>query len=68
MNPAACAITGYERDELLAMRVIDILPADARRAGAAHFRHVVETGRAIDAVAVQRKDGTLAGRTSRPSG
>jgi two-component system cell cycle sensor histidine kinase/response regulator CckA len=58
VNPAACAITGYERDELLAMRVIDILPADAVEAGAAHFRHVVETGRAIDAVAVQRKDGT----------
>ncbi len=38
VNEAACAITGYSKDELLNMSVSDILPDESVEDGLAHFR------------------------------
>ncbi len=59
VNPAACALLGYTRDELLAMRIVDVLPPEY----AAHFPRIREQllqGETIRGEQLMlRKDGSL---------
>jgi len=57
VNPAAEAITGYARTELMSMGMADLLPLEALESGAEHIRNLVETGHAIDEFGFRRKDG-----------
>ncbi len=46
VNPAAADLTGYPEERLLSMTIADLLPPDAGEAGLAHFRSLLESGRA----------------------
>ncbi len=56
-NPAAIRITGHSREELLRMRIGEMLAPDAREEGLRHFRRVVEEGSATGEYAFIRRDG-----------
>jgi PAS domain S-box-containing protein len=57
VNEAACGLTGYGREELLALKVSDIggRPVRTRR----HLAEVYRRGRNAGAAWIKRKDGTL---------
>ncbi len=57
VNPAASAITGYSREELLAMHIADSLAPEDREKGARHFQAVLESGRSAGELNYVRKDG-----------
>ncbi len=57
VNPEACRITGYSRDELLAMHVHELLPPEAVAEGLAHFARVKAHGTATGELPFRRKDG-----------
>ena len=59
VNPAACRITGYEKEELLAMHIPDLLPPESREAGAKHFKEVIEYGHGCGEMLFRHKDGSL---------
>ena len=60
VNPAACALLGYNRDELLEMTVHDIHPAQDRPTTDARFQMIAGWGGGLaTAVPCVRKDGTL---------
>ena len=44
VNPAACAMTGYTRQELLAMHIPDLLHPDSLQAGLEHFTRLKTQG------------------------
>ncbi len=56
-NPAAAAITGYSREELLSMSIPDTLAPEDRENGARHFRTLLEAGRSDGEMYYLRKDG-----------
>lgn len=56
-NPAAIRITGHSREELLRMRIGEMLAPAAREDGLRHFRRVVEEGSATGEYAFIRRDG-----------
>ncbi|NKE66940.1 PAS domain S-box protein [Ramlibacter sp. RBP-2] len=58
-NPAAARMLGYEEQELLEMRLYDVVWPDEpdRQAGAAHFQRVRAEGRSEGEVALRRKNG-----------
>ncbi len=58
VNPAACALLGYTRDELLDMTVAGIHPADEMPAVREHFEAMLADNRpVVRAVRCRRKDG-----------
>ncbi len=57
VNPAACRITGYSEDELLAMSIPDLLFPEDRKAGRHHFQTVLRKGRAQSEMAFRTKAG-----------
>jgi len=57
VNPAAEAITGYSREELLRMSIPDLIPEDARGHGMEHFSRLLEEGTSRGEVPFLRKDG-----------
>jgi PAS domain S-box-containing protein len=57
VNPAACALTGYARDELLRMSVWDVTPLPDHAAGDDLWRQFVEAGRLSGEYVLRRKDG-----------
>ncbi len=59
VNPGACDITGYSREELLGMSIPDLLAPDSRKEGAQHFQTLVESGRSNGEFGFVRKDGEL---------
>ena len=59
VNPEACHITGYSRDELLARHVHELLPAEAVADGLAHFARVKALGTATGELPFRRKDGAM---------
>ncbi len=56
VNPAAARLLGYEEAELLTMSIPDVMDADYLLPGLAHFKKVVETGRATGEYKLRRKD------------
>ena len=58
-NPAACALSGYSRDELLQLSVWDLTPEMEREAGMAAWREFIAAGALGGEYAIQREDGTV---------
>ena len=59
VNPAACRITGYEREELLAMHIPDMLPPESPETGETHFTEVIKSGHEYGELQFLHKDGSL---------
>ena len=59
VNPAACRITGYKKEELLAMHIPDLLPPESFDAGAKHFKEVIKSGQGSGELRFRHKDGSL---------
>lgn len=57
VNPAACAMTGYARQELLTMHIPDLLHPDSLADGLAHFTRLQKQGCASGEVRFRTKDG-----------
>ncbi len=57
-NPAACALLGYKRDELLQMTVWDITPPTNRDLGREQWRAFIAAGRQAGEYTLNRRDGT----------
>jgi len=60
VNRAACRLLGYDREELLSLRIFDIIPAaDAARLEAARLDLLVPGATIRNEWRLKRKDGTL---------
>jgi len=57
VNPAASAITGYSREELLDSSIPDLIPDDWQVPAARHFQELQEYGHANSEMAFTHKDG-----------
>jgi PAS domain S-box-containing protein len=57
-NPAACALTGYTRDELLGLSTADLVPTDVRKIAEDRWQKLLASGTLRDDIRVVRKDGT----------
>ena len=57
VNPEACRITGYSRDELVGMAVAEIVRPEHRNTAEAHFRTLLATGRAASEFAFTTRLG-----------
>ncbi len=57
-NPAACALLGYSREELLRMTVWDVTPAPSREKGQELWRQFIAAGSQAGEYTVHRKDET----------
>ena len=58
INKAASIITGYEKNELLDMRISDILAPESFEDGMNHFKMLLETGKSTGATQFKHKDGS----------
>ena len=58
VNSAACNITGYSKEELLSMNLIDLIPPDSIEIARSHFNKVVNEGISSGETQFLRKDGT----------
>jgi len=58
VNPAACLMLGYTREEMLQMSIGDII-APGQTDGYDHFKNLIETGESMGEVTARRKDGTV---------
>jgi PAS domain S-box-containing protein len=59
VNPAACALTGYDRDELLTLSVFDLAAEENREELRSRWKEFIETGVQTGDIPLLRKDGTL---------
>lgn len=57
VNPAVCAITGYEEQELLTMSIGALLCEESREQGSRHFQTVVREGKAQGEMLFRTKNG-----------
>ena len=57
VNDAACKVTGYSREELLKMNLIDLIPLEDRENATKSFASVVETGKSSVEVSFVKKGG-----------
>lgn len=61
VNNAASVITGYSKEELLQMHILDLLPKTLHEEGTKTFNHLVEQGSLIGRpTQYKKKDGSLA--------
>ena len=58
MNPAACALLGYAREELVALSVRNLLPSDGMTAGLQGFSDLATGPSWVTSYSLRRKDGT----------
>jgi PAS domain S-box-containing protein len=58
VNPEACAMSGYTRDELLTMAIPDLLPPGNKASSAFHVNRLLIAGRVEGEVRGLRKDGS----------
>ncbi len=58
LNEAASRLTGYDREELLNMKVFDLIPEEHRAETKNHFLSVVEKGKAATELPFIKKDGS----------
>lgn len=56
-NPSACRLLGYERAELIQLRMLDITPPEYLEAGIAMFGKLVEQGFVFGEMTLKAKDG-----------
>ena len=59
VNKAACRLTGYPRDELLNMSIIQLAAPERQTTAREHFKTVVERGFVTGVEPFIRKDGSL---------
>ena len=59
MNPAACELVGYTREELLKMRIGDLSTPAARETTLECYRRTLKEGWSTCMVDLRRKDGTV---------
>ena len=59
VNPAASIITGFTADELLTMKIPDLLPPESLEWAQNNFLQLVETGRSNGESAFRRKNGEI---------
>lgn len=59
VNKAACEMTGYSKDQLLEMQIMDVTYKEDLSKGKAHFKKVVEQGEATDEVRFVTKNGEV---------
>lgn len=57
VNPMACNLTGYSKDELQAKHITDLIPGEAHNLALDHFNQVVTKGKAIRTVPCLTKEG-----------
>ncbi len=57
VNPAACHITGYQRQELNRMSIADLIPESGRKAAGHHFNQLKTEGRADGSMPFKNKSG-----------
>ncbi|MBI9113385.1 PAS domain S-box protein, partial [Maridesulfovibrio ferrireducens] len=58
VNEAAAKITGYSKDELLKMNLIELFPVEELKKAEEHFKTVKQTGKSDGNLAFIKKDGT----------
>jgi PAS domain S-box-containing protein len=58
INDSACKMTGYSRDELLGMSVVDLLTEESIDDGLLQFHKLVEKGTLKTDLSYKQKDGT----------
>ncbi len=58
INEAICRITGYSKDELLKMSIVDLLPVEFKKIGLIHFRTLVNSGNLKVDIPFRHKNGT----------
>jgi PAS domain S-box-containing protein len=58
VNPAACQMSGYSEEELLSMRIVDLVASEERDAAAAALDQLLTTGQVTSSLSCVRKDGT----------
>lgn len=59
VNPAASTITGFSKDELLTMKVPDLLPQESQEWGRDSLKQLLETGNFKGEAAFKRKNGEI---------
>ena len=59
VNPAACRLSGYSEQELLAMRIIDLLDSDSLKTGMRHFQQLVQEGKSQADLLHRQKNGEV---------
>lgn len=59
VNPAACALFGYTREELCSRSFLDLVLPEERPAERARFHRMLESGRSSGEAKRVRKDGSL---------
>jgi len=57
VNEASCIITGYSREELLNMNLIQLIPPESLEEAENHFRLTIETGKSEGTTAFVKKTG-----------
>jgi diguanylate cyclase (GGDEF)-like protein/PAS domain S-box-containing protein len=58
VNNAATKITGYSNDELIRMKIGDLLPVVSQEAGKHHFNKLLKTGSSKGEMRYRKKDGS----------
>jgi PAS domain S-box-containing protein len=58
-NPAACALTGYSREELTRIMVKDLTPSIQQDSGVRMWKDFLQRGRMEGEFRIRRKDGTF---------
>ncbi len=56
VNPAACAITGYSKDELLNMHRLELYAPESKEDAINSFKHLLNTGRSTGEYCFLKKD------------
>jgi PAS domain S-box-containing protein len=59
VNPAASTITGFSKDELLTMKILDLLPQESQEWGKDSFKQLFATGYYQGEAAFKRKNGEI---------
>jgi len=59
VNQSACRITGYKKDELLRMSIIELVPREFLSIAGNHFNRVVTDGFATEEIPYLKKDGSI---------